>query len=275
MSTWRTMQHVPLQKNLVWWDNAYNIKILNYIKMKLVIILSALLLITSCSNKLQSEFKGDIESISEKTYSCTEKFGEPIKDKLCEGSSYHFTNNNIIKYELYNDEGDKKYSSEITYQNDKPIFKEIGNLEYDTITNDFIFIKTNQKLLDRNSISEKWLNDKGDTIFCDLDKDGYVRTQKWKDDKGIIYIHETIRDKDKNVFKFKLSINNKPYSIVKTEFDKNYFKIKEETENIEYKWIKFLTYKYKTDNIGNWIERITYDDNTPTAITFREIIYNK
>lgn len=243
--------------------------------MKLVIILSALLLITSCSNKLQSEFKGDIESISEKTYSCTEKFGEPIKDKLCEGSSYHFTNNNIIKYELYNDEGDKKYSSEITYQNDKPIFKEIGNLEYDTITNDFIFIKTNQKLLDRNSISEKWLNDKGDTIFCDLDKDGYVRTQKWKDDKGIIYIHETIRDKDKNVFKFKLSINNKPYSIVKTEFDKNYFKIKEETENIEYKWIKSLTYKYKTDNIGNWIERITYDDNTPTAITFREIIYNK
>lgn len=243
--------------------------------MKPTIILLALLLLTSCSNKLQSEFKGDIESISEKTYSCTEKFGEPTKDKLREGSSYHFTNNNITKYELYNDEGEKKHSFETMYQNDKPIFKETGNLEYDTITNDFIFIKTSQKLLDRNSISEKWLNDKGDTIFYDLDKDGYVRSQKWKDDKGTIYTHETIRDKDKNIFEFKLSINNKPYSIVKAEFDKNNFKIKEETENIEYKWAKTLTYKYKTDNIGNWIERITYDGDTPTAITFREIIYNK
>lgn len=246
--------------------------------MKLVVILSALLLLTSCSNKRYSEFKGNIESISEKTYSCSEKFGEVIKEKLIEGRSYYFVNNDISEFALYDDEGEKVYSYETEFKNEKPTLKKIKRRDFAPHTYESIQVEETQCLISRNSQNETWLrtrNNENDTIFCKLDKYGYVCLQEEKDVKGNAMTTEFKRNKKKLVIESIYTVNNMVENIIKSDFDENNFEIRREHENLKYKWKETTTYKYKTDDIGNWIERIGYVDNLPKSVTTREIRYKK
>lgn len=246
--------------------------------MKLVIILTALLLLASCSNKRNSEFKGDIKSISEKTYSCAEKFGKVIKEKLTEGRSYHFVDNKISEFGLYDNEGERIYSYEMKYEKGKPILRKINRRDFSPETYESIQIEDMESLISRNSQEEIWLrirNNKNDTIRCKLDKNGYVCLQKENDIEGNTNTSEFERDKSGNVIKSKYSVNGKVENSIKSVFDEDNFEITRENENFKYKWKEITTYKYQTDKIGNWIERITYIDNVPKAITLREITYLK
>lgn len=247
--------------------------------MKYTILLLALLSLVSCSKNRYSSFKGDIESISEKTYSCTEKFGEIIKEKLIEGRSYHFDENKLSKYELYNEEGERIYSSEIKYEKGKPILKKYKQKDIDRETYESIQVEKTRSLISRDSQNEIWLrtiNNKIDTIFCKLDKYGYVCLEKENDMEGNIRITEFKRDKNRNIIEIKYSENNKVTSTTKYEYDENGFETSMEEENFRYnKWKKTTVYKHKTDETGNWIERIAYIDNVPKTITLREIKYNE
>lgn len=246
--------------------------------MKLVIILFALLLLTSCNNKRYSEFKGNIESISEKTYSCSEKFGEVIKEKLIEGRSYYFVNNNVSEFALYDDEGEKVYSYETEFKDEKPIIIKIKRRDFDPHTHETIQVEETQRLISRNPENETWLrtkNSENDTIFCELDKYGYVCFQKERDINGDVMTTEFKRNKKKLVIESISSVNNIMENIIKSDFDENNFEIRREHENLKYEWKETTTYKYKTDDIGNWIERIGYIDNLPKSVTTREIKYKK
>lgn len=246
--------------------------------MKSTLILISLLIFASCSNNRYSEFKGNIESVSEKTYSCSEKFGEIIKEKLKEGRSYHFVDNDISEFALYDDEGEKVYSYETEFKDKKPIVKKIKRRDFDSHTYETIQIEETQSLISRNSQNEIWLRTKNsgnDTIFCELDKYGFVCLQKEKDAKGNIITTTFKRNKNKIVIESVYSVNDLVENTIKSDFDENNFEIRREHENLKYEWKETTTYKYKTDEIGNWIERIAYIDNVPKSITIREIKYKK
>lgn len=248
---------------------------------KSIIALFVILLLTSCNNNQNSEFKGDIESISEKTYSCSEKFGELIKEELIEGSSYIFKDSKLYKFELYDNEGDKIFSNTIEYKNDKPISVRISRREFDPDISKYIQVEEIENFLERDSQAEKWLkvrNNISDTIYCKLDKSGEIYFRKEKNTEGNTQISEYTRNKNKHIIATKISVNNKLEFISKAEFDENNFEIKRENEYLKhenYNSKDVMKYKYLIDDTGNWFERITYDENdNPTKITIREIKYN-
>ncbi|WP_455587683.1 hypothetical protein [Bacteroides sp.] len=246
--------------------------------MRPTIILLALLLLTSCSNNRYSEFKGNIESISEKTYSCSEKFGDIIKGNLIEGRSYHFKDNNISELVLYNDEGERTYSYETEFKHGKPILRKIKRRDFAPDTYETIQVEETESLISRDSRNEVWLrtqNSGNDTIYCELDKHGYLCLQKEKDTKGNTITSEFKRDKNKNIIESIYSVNNEVDNTTKSEFDENNFQTASIYENLKYEWKEATAYKYKTDETGNWIERIAYINNTPKSITIREIEYKK
>ncbi|MGK4223112.1 hypothetical protein [Parabacteroides distasonis] len=248
---------------------------------KSMITLLVILLLTSCNNNQHSEFKGNIESISEKTYSCSEKFGEIIKEELIEGSSYTFKDNKVSKFELYDKDGEKIFSNSIEYKNKKPISVKIIRREFDSNTSDYIQVEEVESFLEKDSQTEKWLkirNNISDTIFCKLDKGGEICFRKEKNSEGNTQISEYTRNKNKYIIETKISVNNKLEFISKVQFDENNFECKRENEYLKhenYQWKDIMKYKYQIDDTGNWIERITYDKNDkPTKITIREIKYN-
>lgn len=248
---------------------------------KSMFTLLVILLLTSCNNNQHSEFKGDIESISEKTYSCSEKFGELIKEELIEGCSYTFKDNKVYKFELYDEEGEKIFSNNFEYKNDKPISVKIRRREFDPNTCEFIQVEEVESLIEKDSHIEKWLkvrNNISDTIYCKLDKSGEIYFRKEKNAEGNTQISEYTRNKNKHIIATKISVNNKLEFISKAEFDENNFESKRENEYLKhenYNSKDVMKYKYLTDDTGNWIERITYDENdNPTKITIREIKYN-
>lgn len=244
---------------------------------KSIITLFVILLLTACNNNQHSEFKGDIESISEKTYSCSEKFGEIIKEDLIEGAAYSFENKNIIKYIRYDNEGEKKYISEYQFKNEKPFSSRSIYSTYDSDTRKNIQVEEISTLIDRKAKTERWLRQKNgiqDTVYYDIDKFGYRCIQKEKDIQGNIHIFENTRDNKGNLIEFKHSTNNEIDYIVKSKYDVNNLEIEKKSENIIQGWKDYIKYKYKIDDIGNWTERIEYTDDEPTKITIREIKYN-
>lgn len=248
---------------------------------KSMITLLVILLLTSCNNNQHSEFKGNIESISEKTYSCSEKFGELIKEELIEGSSYTFKDNKVYKFELYDKEGEKIFSNSFEYKDDKPISVKIHRREFDPNACEFIQVEEAENLIEKDSHIEKWLkvrNNTSDTIFCKLDKSGDVYFRTEKNTEGNTQTSEYSRNKNKYIIETKISVNDTLEFISKAQFDKNNFECIRENEYLKhenYKWKEVIKYKYQIDDTGNWIERIAYNENDkPTKITIRDIKYN-
>lgn len=236
-----------------------------------------ILILCSCNENQHSEFKGNIKSISEKNYSCSEKFGEVIKKDLIDGATYSFENKVLTKYIHYNAEGEKENSFERELKDGSPFRVTIEYSSYIANTFDKMDISITEKLIERNSNTEKWeriINNRKDTIYRKIDKYGYMLLQNEKDEKGNLLTTENRLGKNGNLIEFKRSINNEIIYNYKSKFNKDNFEIERETFDIENKYQERVTYEYKTDDVGNWIERISFKDNEPTVVTVRDIKYN-
>lgn len=283
-------------------------------KYKFILSTIALLLLTGCvkSNKTENDLtrdnlRGKVKFISETHYDAVEKFGEITKGDIVK---FSFTATAIIMHTAYNEKGNKTEGTEFDtnhkiLRNSNYKYDEKGNIiegnwyNGDGSLSDKFTCKYDKKgnIIEYNwyrgdgSLSNKFTykyDKKGNMIERNLnfyDTYGELSSSPKDifkyDEKGNM-IERNVYDADKKITNRHIWKYNKKGK--KTEMNsykdgvlidtRKYDNYENEIYSYDTDYGGAITYKYKYDNQGNWIERIEYsENNNPYEITEREIEY--
>lgn len=250
--------------------------------MKKILLPIFLLILFSCSSKKYSDLNGNVESLQEKDYEASEKFGEPIKGDLKNVNSYTFNEKgNILKFVIYDSDGDKYLETEYQYKNGKEFLLTSTKKKFDYSINRYKDIEEKQELVSDEKSQSIWSVssiDKGetnvDTIIIKFDDKHNPQTRTTKKHDGTQEINYYAYDKNGRMTESKWLMNGKDIQQwEKYEYKENLIVKKNILYMYGTKKDDSIIFKYKTDNHSNWIERITYENGEATGITERIIKY--
>jgi len=255
-------------------------------KKALFISIIGLTLLCSCvreSKKTDLDFynlNGKVKSLKENNYKAEEKFGEIVKGEKEESFTpvtIFNKDGNLIESSMYNANGELEFKTIYKYNEKGYINKEItyvANGEFNT--NNYHVYNEKGFLIEKNNFNAKdslvsksnyRYDEKGNNIeinYYKLEEIDYKIKFEYNA-KGQI-IESNYYDSDGSIIgKIKYLYNNKgnEEEVASTFF----YTWTEEDKTKE-------LFKYKYDEKGNWIERITFDeDNIPLKITERIIEY--
>lgn len=250
---------------------------------KVSTILLIVLILFSCDrgNKYP-ELKGNIESIKSTEYNADEKFGEPVRGDLESVTISDFDNKGwIVKETTYDEDGDKSTEREYQYKNNNLIsFKMKG--KYSETHQDLVRENKHEEvyLVKEVDFGRPWAESRDtvttvDTVYIELDRNGYQAKQTRKNNDGTQSISHFIHDKKGKLLEHKWlrdGVNIRQWE--KLEYDKNGLLVKTNTLYIYGDTRNDSTlYSYKLDNRSNWVERIDRENGKVSKIIEREIKY--
>jgi len=250
--------------------------------MKKAIFSIILLTLISCSEKKHSDLNGNVESLQEKEYDATEKFGELIKGDLKNVNSYTFDNDgNLLKIIAYDSDGDKSYESNYQYKDGKNILVKTQKKDFNLSTLKSKDVVETQKLIsDENSQAIWTVNSEDqeksyvDTVITEYDNRHYPKTSTTKKHDGTQSISYFTYDKNGKMIEFKWLMNGKDTQQWEKYEYKDNLLVK---QNILFMYgterNDSITFNYKKDDKLNWIERIRYENGKVDGLMERTINY--
>ena len=211
--------------------------------------------------------KGDIIRTKDYQYTATERFGEPVADRLERVIVTEYDESgNCIKHGEYYPGGDVYSRTESTYENGV-VVSEIEQ---------FLDDVTIKRVIERKNNYVKWLIDEGtpDERFSESFYSGLTLTNKNED--GVI-LSELIYDKKGNIIENRLYNSGKLGIRLKQEFDNNGNIIKQVQTMEPNTSVAFTTsFVYtKFDKNGNWITQVAFFRDKLDKIVKREITYRQ
>lgn len=253
--------------------------------LNFVFILSMILLsFSGCTGKNPFDLKGNVASIKEETFHASEKFGDIVKGDLIDVVSYMYSKDTNVQITRYDRRGDVISKEETSIRDNKWVSTKSTHEDYESfsVTEPAKMVESESKIVTRDSkheVSIQYNTDNPsaiDSTFKYFDKNGNICRSIDKYKNGSISKTEYTCDRDGQITSFKwFNADNSLQQWTILKYDDNKFLIKE-SHKVLYgsKSNKTTIYKYKTDNIGNWIERIGVVDNEVSTITFRTITYH-
>jgi hypothetical protein len=236
----------------------------------------SLSLLTGCSenNKkngwMEEGLKGRVQLIQQRTYSCSEKFGEVTKESLADWGhdEMEFTEQgNIIQKKYFDQQGNLTSTDKYFCNNKNLDTLIIGYSKYGTLTwkQERVFDQKLNLVETKNidpdgSVSRIWKTE-FDERNQEVKSDGY-------DYSGSLVFQWTYEYDELGNCTAK-TLNN----IMENRSHTSYYKFDENNNVVEEKGYLNITYKYIYDNERNWTSRVQYYNGVASEIIERNIKY--
>ncbi len=244
---------------------------------------------------------GKVKKLDEMTYEATDKFGKPVKTKSLKHINITFDANGCSKeFLIFGDNLLKNFKSVSIYDNKRNLIESNTYQDDGSLTNKFIYIyddkgkliemdnydkegnlkfKTTYKYDKKGNKNEEYTytndgsllskyifknDDRGNRIeWCDYDYQGNLNNKA-----TYKYDHKN------NPIEYSRFSDGRNLSLKSTyKFDNNSNLIEELDYNPDGNLDSSKKHIYELDKKGNWIRKITFENDTPTTITEREITY--
>ncbi|HNS41667.1 MAG TPA: hypothetical protein PKN22_02820 [Taishania sp.] len=222
------------------------------------------------------QIKGEVNSVVEYTCSATDSLGKiKLKDTLqiptpkewVFDSTGSIKFQNLLNYKNLNNQISHKF---IIYDHNK-----MKELWYEVRENDTLLVEKmqlNDSLKNIHSISYNYagtVTSKSSTKYTSKKVETTITNKYSKDQtKTIGFLNENGK-----VDSLKVFINGKLHTEIRNEYQNNELSkiVSKNADGLE----KELLFKYNYDDLGNWVEKIMYENGNLISVTIRKINYNR